>query len=702
MAFYYFRYSKKIDDVFSIIKRNIDLHVANKRESPYTLDHPFLVYHAKNNALDNVLLLQDKYEKNGASNFTLLIQKIVDNKLRYAYVANEILNDTIRLSNESNKEYNTMSHLANKKFVDKQSNQTIMLKSKTELLFCGASYPFKTHNVFPFVFTFAENMNAVFLGDNMYILSKEKKLITLMKDKHDISFWRIHNETCLNSLKLFWQYPVITEKEFFLQNKNNDNYFPFPWATALDKGYSPEQLYSRLTSLFDFNKPLYTCCQHIHFRKYVTLWYNLGIKVVYIPHKCVGENFIEGIRLLPCPLYAVNVEDKNRNKMFEKVNCQDIKRKYLYSFMGGYQPIHYLTNIRRRIFNMKGKRKDCCIIPTGGWHFNCDVYGGKQNKEGTLNESKHHLGKTQLYNSLLLQSRYTLAPSGSGPNSIRLWEALAVGSIPIVLADTLELPNHPLWNRSIIKIKEKNVYMIDKILKNISQKEENQRRRNCIEIYNHFKNNYTNSKLVKPIEISKTNVKILCLLESNDKDLFMNIVQCCRYYFEYGMGWTTQYVITNCRQLRSVVSIETDKIFFDNYKDKLNRSDCKAKEDYRFINIESEHKTWGHPGISSRYVNWQKYSSQFSTLPKSLQEKIDTVCIDGRFRVACVLKIHPLISSQCNVIFTDFLKKPTYSIVLKFFTVVLKTKDNSMVILRKKNVKSPLQTLIDKYESIPE
>ena len=34
---------------------------------------------------------------------------------------------------------------------------------------------------------------------------------------------------------LFWQYPVITEKTFYLQNKNNKSYLGVPWATILDK-----------------------------------------------------------------------------------------------------------------------------------------------------------------------------------------------------------------------------------------------------------------------------------------------------------------------------------------------------------------------------------------------------------------------------------------------------------------------------------
>jgi hypothetical protein len=79
----------------------------------------------------------------------------------------------------------------------------------------------------------------------------------------------------------------------------------------------------------------------------------------------------------------------------------------------------------------------------------------KQNAQGTLNENDETKKRTNIYNDILIKSRYSLCPSGSGPNSIRFWESLAVGSIPVLLADTLDLPEYIDWENSVVIFKRK-------------------------------------------------------------------------------------------------------------------------------------------------------------------------------------------------------------------------------------------------------
>lgn len=301
----------------------------------------------------------------------------------------------------------------------------------------------------------------------------------------------IDTEHILNETKLFWQYPVITEEEFYNQNKKKPNYFGFPWATIIDKRINTNDIFKYLINKVNKNVKYYTCCQHIYFRKLIPLFKVLGIYIVYTPHKIIGENEVNGVKLLPCPLYAVNYEDDTRNMEFKNIDFLTCTRKYLYSFMGGVQS-GYLTNIRNNIFNMKHDNQSSIVINTGNWHFNSSVYSTKQNHNKDTNIDMNHIDRTKKYNELLLDSTFSLCPSGSGPNSIRFWESLACGSIPVLLADTLELPYDIDWDSAIIRVKEEDYLSIPETLAKIDSKRIESMRKKCLEVYDVLHNNFSN------------------------------------------------------------------------------------------------------------------------------------------------------------------------------------------------------------------
>ena len=297
----------------------------------------------------------------------------------------------------------------------------------------------------------------------------------------------------IEKYKLFWQYPVITEKTFYEQNKNEEKFLGFPWATIIDKRYNLNVIFNIIKPYIKQGIQYYTCCQHISFRQLIPLFKALNIHTLYTPHKILLEDKLSDVQLKPCPLYAVNIEDPSRNDIFSKNNPLTMNRLFLYSFQGAYNHNWYLTNIRKRIFEMKHP-DNCYVNHIGNWHFDNVVYNKSQNNEYTLNETDTDRDRTMKYNQLLLNSRYSLCPSGSGPNSIRFWESLAVGSIPVLLADTLELPVHELWDKSIIRIPENKLEELPNILSNISDEKENEMRKNCVELYEYYKNNYKNNK----------------------------------------------------------------------------------------------------------------------------------------------------------------------------------------------------------------
>mgnify|MGYP001196384116 CR=1 FL=1 len=295
----------------------------------------------------------------------------------------------------------------------------------------------------------------------------------------------------MKKYKLFWQYPVITEQTFYNQSKGLKNYLGFPWATILDKRYHPRVIFNILSREINVNKAYITCCQHIYFRILIPLFKALGVRVLYTPHKVIGEDRIHDIQIKPCPLYAVNIENPERNKIFIGKDLMKLERKYLYSFQGAWDGL-YISDIRKRIFGIKSSN-NIFIKYIGRWHFNELVYSPNQNANKNVSVvSPGHNKDKKDYNELLLASRYSLCPSGSGPNSIRLWESLAVGTIPIILADTLELPEHKYWDKAVLRVKEKDLGKLDEILSKIDSVEETRMRSYCLKIYAHFRSNFIN------------------------------------------------------------------------------------------------------------------------------------------------------------------------------------------------------------------
>jgi hypothetical protein len=151
---------------------------------------------------------------------------------------------------------------------------------------------------------------------------------------------------------------------------------------------------------------------------------------------------------------------------------------------------HYMNDIRKKILSFKNNSK-VFIKNTNEWHFQKDVYN-----EQVLNKGKNDYEKkiqnenTDIYNNVLINSTFSLCPVGAGPNTIRLWESLGYGSIPILIGNDYLLPfpdiphiyldykSHHLTNEETL-----NKYL-ENILKNINLVDYQKR---CLEITEYIK-----------------------------------------------------------------------------------------------------------------------------------------------------------------------------------------------------------------------
>ncbi|TCS41948.1 hypothetical protein [Reinekea marinisedimentorum] len=265
----------------------------------------------------------------------------------------------------------------------------------------------------------------------------------------------------------FWQYPCATEFQAYNNHKSIragdhidsqvkviNTYLPLPWATYIDKKVFPDKYLSRIKSLLayynaiasdnGFELRVHSVCQHIHWVRILEVAQELGVTDLHLSHKDSKSELKQQevgteLRLHGWMLIAVNYVTPERSKGMERKPVAE--KKLLASFIGAHMP-HYLDDSRIRLFEAaKESGRDDVFVDLGSeWHFNKVVY-----EEQVLSrkvESAYldqHQERTYRYNLILSDSKFSLCPIGAGPNTLRFWESIAVGSIPVVFLGDLSV-----------------------------------------------------------------------------------------------------------------------------------------------------------------------------------------------------------------------------------------------------------------------
>lgn len=253
-----------------------------------------------------------------------------------------------------------------------------------------------------------------------------------------------------------WQFPAITEQHAFRQarlylpDSPDVLYVAFPWATLFDRmERSPSTSTELLARLQSWRRDLpegqyrVTVCQHIHLYKHKQHLVDLGITDVFWSHATKDNQVIPGtsIRVWPFPLYPVH-----------KIEDASVHRKaYLFSFVGATSNQWYLTDTRKQLDRLIGDHKAGLIKLREKWHFNKVVYDHQVENKVSASDVLVDNEADVEYKEFLRSSHFALCPAGTGPNSIRLWECVESGIIPVILADTYLPPgNRELWEQGAV------------------------------------------------------------------------------------------------------------------------------------------------------------------------------------------------------------------------------------------------------------
>jgi len=191
--------------------------------------------------------------------------------------------------------------------------------------------------------------------------------------------------------------------------------------------------------------------------------------------------------------------------------------------------------------------------------------------------------------------------------------------------------------------------------------------------------------------------KLIPMMTKPEIELFTHYIQGAKKYLEYGCGGSTYlaslnpYIefiasvegqeswITKCSGLKQIKNLQKNNKIVFHYVDYNAGDDC-AKP----INDEKKHM-------------YKVYSDIVSNYPKGT---FDTILIDGRFRVACTLKLYDFIDSRAHVLIHDYIKRPEYKCIEEFFTII-DYSDTLAVFVKKTDInRMDLEEYIDYYNTV--
>lgn len=292
---------------------------------------------------------------------------------------------------------------------------------------------------------------------------------------------------------MFWQFPARTEAAALLQHAKLTDavlhgsdvhvYLGLPWATWIDlanrRGATPEIVdrellmqrvriggFRRVLRALGANLRVHSVCQHLAWRPWVPAWQALGITDMWLSHAPAADvaASVGELRLHPWHLYAVNVEDAARRKGID-AGRDPADRKLLASFVGAHEE-HYLSDVRLRLRALAAV-DGFHVEVTGKWHFDEVVHGHQI--EGKAPAAGGD-ASVQRYNAVLSDSVFSLCPAGAGANTLRLWESLAVGAVPVLFDRAPRMPEggtlEPIdWDSIVVRVADERIGDLPRILR---------------------------------------------------------------------------------------------------------------------------------------------------------------------------------------------------------------------------------------------
>ncbi len=207
-------------------------------------------------------------------------------------------------------------------------------------------------------------------------------------------------------------------------------------------------------------------------------------------------------------------------------------------------------------------------------------------------------------------------------------------------------------------------------------------------------NKFINDLMTYQIHCQEDNPSFFPIVLTNQEiQLLKKYLQSSENYLEFGSGGSTFLAAMMQRNIYSVESDANWVKYLCSWKIIQNQVDIGR---LKFINIDIG--PTGRWGIPTDLNNKDKFYQYSSYIFENSRNNFDTVFIDGRFRVACVLRSIMSCSDNVVILIHDYPDREHYHIIETYMDIVEKA-EKLYVFKKKTNIDyTELNKLYEKYK----
>ena len=185
------------------------------------------------------------------------------------------------------------------------------------------------------------------------------------------------------------------------------------------------------------------------------------------------------------------------------------------------------------------------------------------------------------------------------------------------------------------------------------------------------------------------------IIFEGDMKLFLQLIEECKVYGEYGCGQSTVWMARNTKC--KIIAVDSSQVWIKKVKKRVENLKDHKRIKLIYANC-GKISHFGYPKDYSKRFLYKKY------LNAIWENKIfpDLVLIDGRFRVASFLT--SLIRSKpgTKILFDDYTERTQYHLVEEFLEPEMKTSRQALFIRPSKLNKKKIVSEINNFSFVKE